>query len=121
MQQRLTALEVEQVAWQETRRTLEADLAEARVAMETAKGGEDTRRRLLGQRLLHTACAAATEDGQAVTALLADSEFVQCRSSTGENYYAFSALLTCFFVLLTPSHDFRITSGVDSAACRLHI
>lgn len=92
LQQRLTALQVDQVSWQEARRTLEGELAGARGALAAA---EETARRGLAKRLLGAACEEAARDCRAISALLdggkvgtalegEDPEFIQCRSCPGK-------------------------------------
>ncbi|VDM30746.1 unnamed protein product [Hydatigera taeniaeformis] len=85
--QQLATLESEQ----EARRALEAQLAESRLALQTAEERashlssqlEDTRQvveREMRDFLLKAACLKAKQDASAIKSLMEDSEFVQCRS-----------------------------------------
>ncbi|VDK39561.1 unnamed protein product [Taenia asiatica] len=102
-QQRLVALESEQVSWQEARRALEDQLAESRLALQTAEnrtsdlssqleGAHRATEREIRDLLLKAACLKAKQDASAIESLMEDPEFVQCRScSDVVNNFAKSA------------------------------
>ncbi|KAM3184158.1 hypothetical protein ACTXT7_008949 [Hymenolepis weldensis] len=89
--QRLTQLELEQVTWQDTKRQLETQLTDARLALETAESKSSSLTsqlecaRSIAERetcdlLLKAACVKAKQDTNAIITLMDNSEFVQCRS-----------------------------------------
>jgi len=91
LQQRLTALQVDQVALQEGRRTAEAESTETKVALQAAEsrasraevhateGVKQASVELL-ERMLKAVCSRAVIDNNTIGALLQEQEFVQCRS-----------------------------------------
>ncbi|VUZ40321.1 unnamed protein product [Hymenolepis diminuta] len=91
IKQKLTQLELEQVTWQDTKRQLETQLTDARLALETAESKSASLTSQLGcarslaeretcDLLLKAACVKAKQDTNAIIALMDNSEFVQCRS-----------------------------------------
>lgn len=101
LQQRLTALQVDQVALQEGRRTAEAESTETKVALQAAEGrasraevhateGVKQASVELLERMLKAVCSRAVIDNNTIGALLQEQEFVQCRSCAGR-------LLICFW------------------------
>lgn len=90
----MTALESEQASWQEARRVLEGQLAESRLALQTAEnrasdlssqldGARQVAEREIRDLLLKAACLKAKQDASAIQSLMEDPEFVQCRSCAG--------------------------------------
>ena len=90
----MTELELEQLNWQETRRNLETELAEARSAIRAAKerstdltnqieGARKTGEYELYDCLLKSACLKAKQDANTIGSIMDNPEFVQCRSCAG--------------------------------------
>ncbi|CDS39737.1 huntingtin interacting protein 1 [Echinococcus multilocularis] len=89
--QRLAALELERVSWEEKLRALEGQLAESRLTLQIAetrkpdfssqlKSACQVAEQEMRDLLLKTACLKAKQDASAIESLMEDPEFVQCRS-----------------------------------------
>nr|CDS24204.1 huntingtin interacting protein 1 [Echinococcus granulosus] len=89
--QRLAALELERVSWEEKLRALEGQLAESRLTLQIAenrkpdfssqlKSACQVAEQEMRDLLLKTACLKAKQDASAIESLMEGPEFVQCRS-----------------------------------------